>query len=171
MHSLLNMDGHSLYIAMSGTLILLLYLAFVVIISNYYDAIMMLYFIPYSLDYHSLSLKRDMSPSMNSLNTVSSSSLGSMSLERRGSMSKLPTALDPDSLSQSHEISVQILDEAQKVKKLHHGSMRAELPVSHSFDHGRISGSVEPAPPLPPRNMIKKRAQTSEPTIKSPGTM
>lgn len=101
-----------------------------------------------------------------------------MSMERRGSLSQLPILTPDTSLSQPHgnEIAnpLSLLDELQRVKKLrdnnHMMRVGGPLPTSHSFDHGRIaSGSMgidmDPAPPLPPRNMVKKRSQVTEPSL------
>lgn len=108
---------------------------------------------------------------MNSLNTTSSSSVGM--LERRGSLTNLSSSVDS---AQSHDIStLPFLDDAQKIRKLRHhlavGGGDGGLPVSHSFDFGRGTSVDESAPPLPPRNIIKKRVgkpPESSPIVSSP---
>ena len=145
----------------------------IVVVFTFYLLFLFTHSLP---DYHSYSLKREVSPSMNSLNTTSSSSVGV--LERRGSLTNLSSSVDsaPCSLSQSHDVStLPFLDDAQKIRKLRHhlgvGGGDAGLPVSHSFDFGRGTSVDESAPPLPPRNIIKKRVgkpPESSPTISSP---
>lgn len=118
----------------------------------------------YSLpEYHSHSLKREASPSLNSLTTtVSSSSVGA--LERRGSLTQLTT----DSISPSQSNDLTLLDDSDKIKKLRHyirlgdergggGGGVGGIPASHSFDFGRGASANDLAPPLPPRNLVKKR--------------
>ena len=57
-----------------------------------------------------------------------------------------------------------VLDETQRVKKLRYEKVKEsgsshlnDLPVSQSFDYGRRTNETTPPPPLPPRNIIKKR--------------
>lgn len=110
-----------------------------------------------------------MSPSMSSLSTANT--FGSLSLERHGSMSYLPGQPDtsynsPFQLQNSCDATTSSprLDEVVKLK--HEHIKRSHIPVSHSFDNGRVySQSTEMGglykestpPPLPPRNPVKKQ--------------
>ena len=123
-------------------------------------------------EYHSHSLKREASPSLNSLNTTtSSSSVGA--LERRGSLTQLTLMADSSSLSPSQSNDLTLLGDSDKIKKLRHyirlgderGGGGGGIPASHSFDLGHGASGNDYAPPLPPRNIIKKRiARNSEAT-------
>jgi dystrophin len=105
---------------------------------------------------HTMSLKRDLSASFSSL---SSSSLSS-SLPNE-TVSHLA---EDDSFS--YGTIAPAFDETQMLKKLRHDQIRNQLSSSQSFDYGRKHNVIDttPPPPLPPRNLIKNRAMTAEPS-------